>query len=109
MSDYVVRFKSSIVPYMKPAEWPDQIVNEVYIRAKDFQELRDLVNKYLLVFSKQGGTSFMKDTKKPHSEDIETLDLRVFVPFHMITHIETETKRMVADMPGEGDEGIFLQ
>lgn len=107
MSDYVVRFKSTLVPFLKPVDWPDEIVSEVYIRAKDFTELRDTVNKNMLIFVKQGGTTFMKESKKPFEENTQTLDLRIFVPFHMIQFIETETKRMVTDVPDIDDGTIF--
>lgn len=109
MLDYSVRFICHVVPSLKPPEWPESVVHEAVYKVKEFAELRDNVNKQIWVFIKQGGTTFMKDSKRPFGEDIQTLDCRVFVPLHMISHVETETKKLVTEIPNVEDEGVIFQ
>ncbi|MDA4129151.1 MAG: hypothetical protein OK457_00115, partial [Thaumarchaeota archaeon] len=70
---------------------------------------RKITNKEAGLFIAQQGVVILKETKKPLTEDIATLDARLFVPMHMISYIETETTPLTGNVPRNGDEGVLLQ
>jgi len=51
----------------------------------------------------------LKESRRPHQDDITTLDLRQFVPFHMISFVEHTTTPLVGDVPDIEDEDLFIQ
>ena len=51
----------------------------------------------------------MREARFAHAEDSATLDLRVFIPLHMVASIETSSKPVVGGMPNLDDEDLLFQ
>lgn len=109
MPDYMVRFKAHLIPFLKPECLPNPILHDCFWTCENFEELKNNVNKEAYSFILQNGFITLQESKKPMVENAETLDLRCFVPLHMVSHITHEIKKMVTDVPNLEDEGIKLQ
>ena len=109
MSDYMVRFNVHLIPMFKPDDWPNPVIHEAAFRAETFDELRTKIDAHLWLFMKQRGVVILKESRRPHQDDITTLDLRQFVPFHMISFVEHTTTPLVGDVPDIEDEDLFIQ
>jgi len=108
MTDYMVRFKAHIIPALKPEDWPNPILTDSFFSVDSFKVLADAVNNNMKFFIRQGGIIFLKEAHHHLGENIETMNLRVYVPMHMISHIEQETTKMMGIMPDpEGEETVF--
>jgi hypothetical protein len=110
MADYTVRFTVHLIPFLKPEGWENPVFHYAGpFRAKDFSELKYQVDRYLLAIARQQGIITLKNSKKPLEENIETMDLRVYVPMHIVSYMEQDTTKLVTDVPDENDEELFLQ
>ena len=107
--DYTVRFKCRVIPALKPADWPDEVVHEAYYSTTDDATLKKFVDTQILIFRQQGGVTYMREARFAHAEDSATLDLRVFIPLHMVASIETSSKPVVGGMPNLDDEDLLFQ
>jgi flagellar biosynthesis protein FliP len=103
VSDYFVRFSIHLIPSLKPEDWPNPVLHETVLRAESFQKLKDELNKYLYSFVRQSGVVTMVETDKPLQENLETMDLRRYVPMHMVAYISHKTTKLVADVPNGED------
>src|SRR5580692_7677666 len=102
MADYTVRFTVNLVPFLKPEGWVNPIYHDAGpFRAKNFEELKYQVDRYLLTIVRQQGIITLKESKKALQENIETMDLRVFVPLHMVAYMTQQTIKLVTDVPDE--------
>jgi len=108
MADYAVRFSVHLIPSLVPEGWSNPVFNEAAFRVKDFEDLKLQINKYFFQFIKQRGIIVLKDTKKTLRDDIETMDLRRYIPMSNIAYIEHETKMLVGEMPDADEEGLVL-
>lgn len=96
MAEYLVTYKLHLIEALKPPDWPNPVLNVAsYNNVNNIQELRAEVDKQIITFGRQGGFVFLKDTNKVLQDDVETMDLRIFVPLTLATHLTTTTTRMV--------------
>lgn len=102
MTAYQIIFTAHLLPQSKPPDWPDTVANETVIETKDFLELKEKVDTVAWTMITQQGIIFMKDSNKPLGNNAETLARRVFVPFHMISFVETSIKSVVGSINNEG-------
>ena|ERR1700677_1593843 len=109
MSDYMVRFNVHLIPLFKPEGWPNPVVHQAVFRADTFKSLQDQVDAHMWTFLKQKGVVILKDPKKHLSEDITTMDLRQFLPMHMIAFISQTTTPLMGDVPDLEDDDLFIQ
>jgi hypothetical protein len=110
-TNYYVRFKIYLKPSTKPEDWPNPVFHDTAFETTDFMDLRIQMNKYLYSFIKQEGVVILKESKKPQAFDLETLDLRRFIPMNMIAYIEHETKiieeekkKVISSNPFDSDD-----
>jgi len=107
-TDYMVRFKAHFASITRPEGWPEFLPHDCFWRVKDFATLKTLTDNEYGTFIQRQGVVVIRKEKKPLGEDIETLDLRIFIPMHMISYIDAETRIIVGgvpDMTGDGSEG----
>jgi hypothetical protein len=109
LPDYSVKFLVHLIPQTKPEGWDNPVVHDTFVSANSFQNLKEMVNNEIGAFIKQRGVVILKEPKKPLEDNIETMDLRLFIPIHMVSYISTSTKRMTTDMPNLSDDNLFLQ
>ena len=91
-TNYYVRFKIYLKPSTKPEGWPNPVFHDMAFETTDFMDLRVQLNKYMYSFVRQQGVVVLKESNKPQGQNLDTLDLRRFVPMNMIAFIEHETK-----------------
>ena len=109
MPDYHVRFDVHLVSATLPANWPNPVIHDLIIRANDFEMLKATINQELLMFVKQQGVVILKDTNKPLEDNMSTMDLRQFIPMHMVAYVTTKTRQLAADVPDIEEGGTQLQ
>lgn len=107
--DYQVRFNFHLVEATKPKDWPDIVHHDAYIRVDGFKMLTDEINKYAAIFIRQQGAIIMKDSDRPLQDDSNTLDLRQFLPLHMVAWVDCTTTLLTSEVPDVDDEGVYLQ
>lgn len=109
MSDYHVRFDIHLVPATLPAGWVNPVTHDLIVRCDNFEMLKATINQELLMFVKQQGVVILKDTNKPLQDNMSTMDLRQFVPMHMIAYVTTKTQQLASDVPDMEEGGTQLQ
>lgn len=109
MADYIVRFKIHLIPALKPEGWENPVNYDVIFTAESFKKLWERVKLEMAAIIQQRGIFILKSSDKPLEDNIETMDLRQFLPIHMIAYIGTETKQTASTFPNIGDEGVFIQ
>src|ERR1700727_963450 len=95
MSDYMVRFNVHLIPLFKPEGWPNPVVHQAVFSADTFKSLQDQVDAHMWTFLRQKGVIIFKDSKKYFAEDVATMDLRQFLPLHMIAYISQDTNPFI--------------
>jgi hypothetical protein len=94
ITSYYVRFSVYLKPSTKPEGWPNPVFHDMAFDTKDFTDLRVQLNKYMYSFVRQQGVVILKESNKPQGQNLDTLDLRRFVPMNMVAWIEHSTKRI---------------
>jgi hypothetical protein len=109
MSDYRVEFKIHLIPHLKPKKWKNPLIHDAIFRVNSYSELKASVDKHIMMFVAQYGFVNMKKTDKPYGDDIRTMDLRQFVPLHMVSHVESVTTLLTGRIPDIEEEGLLIQ
>lgn len=102
MSDYLVTYEFHLMKRKKPDDWPNPVLNVAAYPANTMAELRKHIDTQIVTFGKQGGVVCLKNTTRPLQDDLATIDLRVWIPMHMVTHITTRTKHMSDGIDNDG-------
>ena len=104
--DFMVRFVGHIDERRRPENFPREVYSDLLCRVEDDQGLKKAINDMCMVFLTQ---QCMVVPKVPGTmEDAKKLkpDARMVVPLHMITYIDTITKRLSALTPQIGEGGL---
>ena len=110
MADYRVEFIAKIVPSKRTNDLPDEAVHEIFVRAVDFNGLRDAINNEMNLFIQQQGMIVDRTPGELiHDGTERLLDRRIFIPVHMISNISTRTVRLVGEIPDENAEDLLVQ
>jgi len=107
MPQFSTRFIIHLIPFLKPEGWPNPVIHDAYIQAADFKSLKDYVDALLAKFINQAGVIVMKESTEHLGNNINTMNLRQFIPMHMIAYIEQDTKRMVEPTIAATEEEAF--
>ena len=102
MSQFTVKFLIYLIPFLKPEGWPNPVIHDTYVQAPDFASLKDAVDTSMTKFINQRGVIVLKPTSEHLGNNINTMNLRQFVPMHMIAYIDQETSRLVQPPLPEG-------
>jgi hypothetical protein len=114
MPDYMARFKVHLKSSTKPEGWPEIVHHDCFWRIKQNPEipvidaLKAYVGNEYGIFIQQQGVVVMKKEDRPLGDNTYTMDLRIFIPMHMIAYIDAETKLVTGEIPnmrGDGSEG----
>jgi hypothetical protein len=100
--DYLVTYEFHLMKRKKLDDWPNPVVNVAAYPAENMSALRKAIDTQIITFAKQGGVVTLKDTNRPLRDDLATIDLRIWIPMHMVTHITTRTKMMSAGIDEDG-------
>lgn len=107
-AQFFVRFKAHIVESKRPAGFPKELVSDMVVQVNSIQELFQATNEQAGKIIAMQAFITQKDQNEPHVEvdpndqSGTNLDKRILVPLHMISFIETETKRLTNQMPETG-------
>lgn len=107
MPNFTTKFLIYLIPGLKPDGWPNPVIHDAYIQAENFRALKDFVDALMAKFINQGGVIVMKETKEHMGNNINTMNLRQYVPMHMVSHIDQETTRIVEPIVPAGKEEAF--
>jgi hypothetical protein len=99
MSDYSIRFIGHIDETRRPIRFPKEIYFDLYVRAENSQALKAAINAQAQVFINENCMIVPKNPSALESFSNPATDSRMIVGWHMITHITTETKRIVGEIP----------
>ena len=102
---YFVRFIAYIDETRRPAGFPQEVYADFTWQVENEQELRYNINEMSKVFVGQHCVITPKDPNEIQISGLPKFDTRILVPMHMITHISTETKRIIGEMPSAGLDG----
>ena len=78
------------------------VLNVAAYPANSMADLRKAIDVQIITFAKQGGVVTLKNTNRPLRDDLATIDLRIWIPMHLVTHITTRTKMMSDGIDEEG-------
>jgi hypothetical protein len=89
--NYFVEFSAYVDERKRPENFPRVIhIQENYNNVESMTHLRDIVNQRFISLVTSAGLIAMKDENKPVETKL-TFDQRMFVPWHMITHMHVDT------------------
>ena len=108
--DYLVRFIGHINEKSRPDGFPKEVYSDLYVRAGSDAGLRKAINEQSMVFIRDNCMIVPKNPEKIEDAFRPSLDSRMIIPWHMITHLTTVTKPIVGGLPelnrDGGDEGL---
>jgi hypothetical protein len=93
-SVYFVNFVGFIDERKRPEGFPRKINDKQVFEVESLQHLQSMVNDRFIKLVSQSGLVVMKDDTEIQDENKLTFDKRVFVPWHMITHMVLEVNMM---------------
>jgi len=100
--DYLVTYEFHLMKRKKLDDWPNPVVNVAAYPADSMAALRKAIDIQIVAFAKQGGVVTLKNTNRPLRDDLATIDLRIWIPMHMVTHITTRTRPMSEGIDDDG-------
>jgi hypothetical protein len=104
--DYTVRFIGYIDERKRPEGFPHEVYVDAFYRVKDGQELKEAINGQCRVFINQQCMVVPKEPGKLEDMSRVQFDIRMLVPWHMITHLSTITKKIIGEIPEINEAGI---
>ena len=102
---YFVRFIGSIDETRRPAGFPTEVYADFTWQVENEQELRYNINEMSKVFVAQQSMVVPRNPDEVQLTGPPKFDSRILIPIHMITHISTETKRIIGEIPVAGLDG----
>jgi hypothetical protein len=94
-SSYFVDFTGYIDERKRPEGFPKQVhVKDVYDSIESIIHLQAVVNTRFIDLIKAAGLVVLKDEDEPIETGHITFDKRIFVPWHMITHMTLDVKHI---------------
>jgi hypothetical protein len=102
---YFVRFIGHLDETRRPAGFPDEVYADFTWQVENEMELRYNINEMSKVFVGQHCMIVPKEASQIEDPARPKFDSRILVPIHMLTHISTETKKIIGDMPTTGTDG----
>jgi hypothetical protein len=96
---YFVRFIGHIDETRRPVGFPTEIYADFTWQVENEQELRYNINEMSKVFVGQHCLIVPRDADEIQVMGLPKFDSRILVPIHMVTHISTETKKIIGEMP----------
>lgn len=102
---YYVRFTGHVNEEIRPENFPKEIFADFIWNVKDEDELRYNINEMSKVFVGQHCMICPRDPGGVEVPGKPTLDSRILVPLHMLSHISTKTKEIIGEIPTVGVDG----
>lgn len=96
---YLVKFTGYVDERKRPENFPHEVhVTDVYKDVENLEHLQALVNNRFIGLVSSAGLVVLKNEDEPPEEGKLTFDKRIFVPWHMITHMTLAVKHMPAPL-----------
>lgn len=96
MPNYFVVFTAHIDERKRPEGFPKEVyVKEQYNDCQSADHIKVIVNDRFIKLVTSAGLVVLKNPDEPLEENIFTFDKRVFVPWHMITHLYVDVEQLV--------------
>ena len=90
----------------RPEGFPHEIYVDTFARVEKEVDVVKHINDWSKIFINQQCMIVPKDGIRWEDLQVLSFDTRILVPLHMITFISTETKRIVGEIPGIGEDGM---
>lgn len=108
---YLVRFVGHVIEQNRPEGFPQEVWTDINVETTDMREIQKVINSFLSIMVRQRGMVVDKEGRirsaqqplKPDST-MKDFDTRVFVPYHMLSYIETVTRLISAENVSESEE-----
>ena len=97
--DYMVGFIGHISEKSRPDGFPKEVYSDLYVRAGSDAGLRKAINEQSIVFIRDNCMIVPKNPEKIEDAFHPSIDSRMVVPWHMITHLTTVTKTIFGGLP----------
>ena len=92
---YFVIFTAHVDERRRPENFPHKVhVKEVFDDVESIPHLQFLVNDKFLKLIASQGLVVLKNEDEPLEQGRITFDKRIYVPWHMITHMELDVKHI---------------
>lgn len=108
MTDWCVRFIGHIDETRRPEGFPKEVYSDLLVRADDSRGLKLAINSQAQVFIEENCMIVPKDPGSLEDIGAPADDSRMIVCWHLITHITTETKRIIGEIPQLDDNNSPL-
>src|SRR4029077_12586781 len=109
VGEYLVTFRAHLIQMLKPVEWSNTLEQMNHFAVANVDGLHKEINNALKAFVIQNGVPFLKESNKPlDPSSYKTLELRYFVPMHMIQYIDWEIKPLSQSSSFEAGDGKEL-
>ncbi len=106
MADFLVRFIGHIDETRRPDGFPKQIYSDMVCRVNGEAELKDMINGRCQQLIHDQFMIVPKDVTAESSIVKKAVrDDRMMVTMHLITHITTQTKQIVGEVPTVDENG----
>ena len=106
MADYTISFVGHIVPSFRPHGFPAFVRDDMVCRVESLDGLRKMTNEKYISYIRNGGM-FVYVNPAQVDDSKYVPDAQMFIPMHMISYINTITKKLASDIPNK--ETALLQ
>jgi hypothetical protein len=104
--DVMIRFVGHVDETRRPENFPHEVYVDLFARVKDDVELRDFINMQCLIFVKQQCMVVPKNPDELLDNTKIHFDGKYLVPWHLITHLTTITRKISGEVPEIGEDGV---
>jgi hypothetical protein len=94
LSTYFVDFVANIDENKRPENFPKQVHDKQVFEVESLEHLQFLVNKRFVELVSSSGMVVLKNDSEIIDQGKLTFDKRVYVPWHMITHMTLNAQLM---------------
>lgn len=107
--DSLVRVVGHIVEALRPDGFPQEVYIDHIVRDFTPEQIVDLVNTTIKGVFKDGAMAVSQQPKDEDQSGQPSVNKRMIVPLHMISHITADTLRMTEPMPNlqEQNRGLL--
>ena len=103
--EHMVRFTAYIDETKRPKDFPKLVYSDLFFNVKSNSELKGYIKSMYQIFMAQQCLLVPKTAEVETVEEEFNYDDHMLVPMHMVTHIHTDTKKIIGEIPGIDDDG----
>lgn len=107
MPSFFVHFIAHIDERKRPEGFPKEVYVDDTYGVENNEQLGKIVNRRFVELVSSSGLVVMKKYDETIDQSILSFDKRIFVPWHMITHLEVSVRQLVEPPPPTSQDALI--